>query len=118
MYIITDKSELSSEIKQGNIHIIDGATRFSLNDGIDCKYCPSGMILLCVCKLGAPEKITGVQWGHAQQKILKCVKDSTITATNKHHGSHGDYFSFVNKAIYGKVGTSSVSQYVDKHKKY
>ena len=61
LYIITDKSELSSEIKQGNIHIIDGATRFSLNDGIYCKYCPSGMILLCVCKIGAPEKITGVQ---------------------------------------------------------
>ena len=114
LYIITSKTDLLSEIKSGNIHTIDGTTRCSINDGNDCKYCPSGMVLLCVCKLGAPEKSIGIQWGHAEEKILKSVKSSTITATNRHHGSHGGYFSFGNKAFYGKVGLSSVSQYVDK----
>ena len=55
LYIITSKTDLLSEIKSGNIHTIDGTTRCSINDGNDCKYCPSGMVLLCVCKLGAPE---------------------------------------------------------------
>ena len=114
VYIMTNKKELSSEIESGNIHIIDGTTRCSNNDGYDSKHCPSGMILLCVCKVGANEQCNGIKWGNAEEKILKSVKNSTITATNSHHGSHGGHYSFGNKAFYGKVGSSSVSQYAVK----
>ena len=116
VYIITNKIYLSPEIERGDIHTIDGTTRCFINDDDD-KYRPSGMILLCVCKLGATEQCNGIKWGHAEEKILKSIKTNTITATNRHHGSHGGYFLFGNKAFYGKVGSSSVSQYAVKASK-
>mgnify|MGYP004177150321 CR=1 FL=1 len=104
VYIITNKTDLTSELDSGNIQLIDGTTRCSINDENDGKYCPSGMVLLCVCKLGAPEKSNGMKWGLPEEKILKSVKSSTITATNRHHGSHGGHFSFGNKAFMARWG--------------
>ena len=45
---------------------------------------------------------------------MSTIKGNTIIKYNNHHGSQGEYFPVRNTAFYGKVASSSVSQYAIK----
>ena len=102
VYITTAVDELSEEIQNGTIHLVDGTSTCTTG---------SGVVILMMCKLGEKDNCTGKEWGRDDHVLFKKIKVSTNSASHKHHGSIGDYYCFGNKALYGKVGTSSVSQY-------
>ena len=53
--------------------------------------------------------------GQRRSYYVEKIKISTNSASHKYHGSVGDYYCFGNKSFYGKVATSSVSQYALKN---
>ena len=70
--------DIDDELDSGNVLVIDGTSWCAWNDGLDDKYHPSGIVLLCMCKLGAIGNCSGVKWGDKHRRILKSIKDSTI----------------------------------------
>ena len=48
---------------------------------------------------------------------MKKHKANTITGNSKHYNSKGSYYSYGNRANFGLINLSSVSQYADKGKR-
>ena len=46
--------------------------------------------------------------------MVKECKTNIIKGNSSHHGSSGNYFSFGNRANYGVINTSSITQYIPK----
>ena len=114
LFITTSYEEICSRSDAANIVVLDGTTRCAWNDGEDDAYSPSGRVVLGTFNISDIDECTEVSWGLQQKKILKKIKNNTINKTNNHNQSEGLYFSFGNKAFYGRVGNSSVSQYAIK----
>ena len=102
VYITTTKDELMDEVKTGNIKFLDST---------DTSTQPSGIVILMMCKLPENSATKCKRWGKNDHEILKKIKVSTNSKTHQHHGSGGFHYSFGNKAFYGKINNSSVSQY-------
>ena len=54
VYITTAVDELSDDIKNGTIHLIDGTSTSTTG---------SGVVILMMCKLGEKDNCTGKEWG-------------------------------------------------------
>ena len=51
-------------------------------------------------------------WGKIHVDLIKSCESSALSSVkNDRHGSTGSYYSFGNKAFYGKIGNSSIDQY-------
>ena len=80
---------------------------------MDQKYEPSEVILLGVVSIN--KQYDGViEWSSKHRNLMKKHKKSVITSESKHHGSAGEYYSYGNKANFGKVELSSVAQYASR----
>ena len=53
-------------------------------------------------------------WGKDKTCIVRQCKRNIIKGNSSHHGSSGNYFSFGNRANYGRINNSSITQYIPK----
>ena len=101
---------MADDIKADKLFTIDSTYRTATNDYVDQKYEPSEVILLGVVSIN--KQYDGViEWSSKHRTLMKKHKKSVITSESKHHGSAGEYYSYGNKANFGKVELSSVAQY-------
>ena len=112
--ITTSVNELLEEIGTGAVLLIDSTSRTASNDDKDNKYKPSGILLLALIGLNRQQK-GHITWNKSHHEMMKKYKKNIIKGSNKHHGSNGCYYAYGNKAYYGMVGNSSVSQYTSKN---
>ena len=102
--------ELGDDIKADKLFTIDSTYRTATNDYVDLKYEPSEVILLGVVSIN--KEYDGIiEWSSKYRTLMKKHKKSVITSESKHHDSAGEYYSYGNKANFGKVELSSVAQY-------
>ena len=86
----------------------------TLEENETSTYRPSGIIVLFMCKLQTDKYTTEYTWGQKEANILKTCKNNIITGHSHHFGSSGNYYSYGNRANYGMINNSSVTQYVSK----
>ena len=114
VYVTTSYDELESEVMSGSVLVVDGCARCAWNDQDDDKYHPSNVLLLAMIMLGTNKRSATLQWGEKQHTILRRTKNNINTKVNNHHKSVGQYYSFGNRANYGMVSGSSITQYITK----
>ena len=112
--ITIDLDEITDEINNGNIFLMDGTSRSNWNDGSDNKYSPSGKILLMLTKSCHPQPHIGIAWGEKHASFIKEIKSNTAVGAFQHNASRGNYYSFGNKGNFALIDDSSVSQYAIK----
>ena len=72
------------------------------------------MLLLFFVKLDRECNNTGYAWGKKDSIFLKRCKQNIISCHSTHYGSTGKYYSFGNRANFGLINNSSITQYVPK----
>lgn len=114
MLIVGNKNEFVAS--NPDLIIVDGSNQQLLEDDInnDTAYKPSGIVVLCMIKLERETIKTQYLWGPDDARNIKTCKTNIITAHSTHFGSTGQYYSFGNRANYGMIGKSSITQYVNK----
>ena len=114
-YIVftTPYAEVERFIMNGTLHLIDSTHRTATNDYVDNKHTLSGVILLGMITL--PKKHKGIMfWDSTHNKLMGKYKSTVINNEGKHHGSHGKYYSYGNKANFGCTELSTIGQYASK----
>ena len=76
-------------------------------------YKPSGYVLLVFAVLDTKNK-GGMCWENKHIQMCYQSKANTITETTKHFRSTGSSYSFGNRANYGMINGSSITQYARK----
>ena len=116
MLIATNKNELLKS--NPDLIVIDGSNQELLIDNVNdyTDYQPSGILVLCIAKLERESVKSQYLWGHKDAENIKKWKTNIITGHSSHFGSTGNYYSFGNRANYGLIGLSSLTQCV--HKKF
>ena len=112
MLIVAKRNEL--DIKNLNLLFIDGSGQVPLEENETKAYKPSGIVVLFMCKLCLDKYTTEYTWGQKEANILKSCKNNIITGHSHHFGSTGNHYSYGNRAIYGIINKSSVTQYVSR----
>ena len=98
--------------------VVDGSNQELLEDNMNdvTAYKPSGIVVLCLMKLEREQIHSQYLWGPNDAINVKKCKTNIITGHSTHFGSTGKYYSFGNRANYGMIDKSSITQFV--HKKY
>ena len=110
--IVGDKLELMET--NDDLIVVDGSSQENDHKSINDRYKPSGKVILSLCKLHQQHNNTYFSWGKSEAKLLKKSKHNVMKGHSSHFGSTGDYYSFGNRANYGMINNSSVTQYVSK----
>ena len=94
--------------------VVDGSNQQLLDDNINdvTAYKPSGIVVLCLMKLEREQIHSQYLWGLNDAVNIKKCKTNIITGHSTHFGSTGKYYSFGNRANYGMIDKSSITQYV------
>ena len=109
----TDLEELKEDVCTGRARLIDATNRTATTNYTEEKYVPSGTILLALLKFDSSSKGL-MNWDASHAKMMKRHKTSTIQGNSKHFDSKGQYYSYGNKANFGLINLSSISQYSEK----
>ena len=109
--IVGDKKEIL--LHYPNLIIMDGGGTQDENDTENHRN-GSGYLILFFGRLQRQTGISKYVWGGDKLNIVKECKTNVIKGNSSHHGSSGNYFSFGNRANYGKINNSSITQYVPK----
>ena len=114
--IVIYKTELL--VSNPELIIIDGSNQELLEDNVndDTRYKPSEIVVLCLAKLEREDITSWYSWGNKDVINVKKWKSNIITGHSSHFGSTGNYYSYGNRANYGLIGKSSLTQFV--HKKF
>ena len=80
----------------------------------DTKYKPSGIVIFSLAKVEREDIRSEYSWGNKDALNVKKWKSNIITGYSSHFGSTGNYYSFGNRANYGLIGTSSLTQFTQK----
>ena len=108
------------EILDHNPHVIvvDGSSQELLCDNTNdiSNYKPSGILVLLMVKLKSTLVKSQYSWGQKDAVEIKKWKNNIISKHSTHFGSTGNYYSFGNRANYGMIDQSSLTQFV--HKKF
>ena len=108
------------EILDHNPHVIvvDGSSQELLCDNTNdiSNYKPSGILVLLMVKLKSALVKRQYSWGQKDAVKIKKWKNNIISKHSTHFGSTGNYYSFGNRANYGMIDQSSLTQFV--HKKF
>ena len=114
MLIVGSKREIISY--NPDIIIIDSSNQELLFDNVNdnSDYQPSGIVVLCMVKLERQKIHSQYLWGNDDAINIKKCKTNIITGHSTHYGSSGNYYSFGNRANYGLIGKSSLTQFVHK----
>ena len=114
MLIATNKNELLKS--NPDLIVIDGSNQELLIDNVNdhTDYEPSGILVLCIAKLERESVKSQYLWGPKDASNIKKWKTNIITGHSSHFGSTGNYYSFGNRANYGLIGLSSLTQFVHK----
>ena len=116
MLIVGRKSEILSS--NPDVIVIDSSNQELLFDNVNdsSKYKPSGVVVLCMVKLEREKIASQYLWGLQDTVNIKKWKNNIITGHSTHFGSTGNYYSFGNRANYGLIDKSSLTQFA--HKKF
>ena len=116
MLIVGRKSEILSS--NPDVIVIDSSNQELLFDNVNdsSKYKPSGVVVLCMVKLEREKIASQYLWGLKDAVNIKKWKNNIITGHSTHYGSSGNYYSFGNRANYGLIDKSSLTQFA--HKKF
>ena len=112
IFIVADKEEILNHSPE--TLILDGSSQQTEESKNDSSYIPSGKIILFMGRIETSDVISKYVWGKEEATFLNNCKDNLIKAHSSHFGSIGKYYSFGNRANYGMIGKSSVTQYVNK----
>ena len=112
LMIVADKGELVQS--NPDLIILDCSSQDHEIDEMNQKYVASGKIVLLMVKRDHQGKLSEYTWGRKEFDILNMCKTSVINGHSSHHGSLGKYYSFGNRANYGMIENSSITQYVSK----
>ena len=77
----------------------------------EIRYKSSGKLLLCLCELTRDKHTSGYGWGTKYTKVLKKIKMNIIQDRSFHLVLTGDYYAFRNRANYGLINHSSITQF-------
>lgn len=100
---------LKSEILDSDNNTVIIQNSFNQSDHIK----PSGYVLLVYAILDKNNP-TKVIWENEHVQICHDSKPNTISDKNQHFGSSGYIYTFGNRANYGMINGSSITQYVTK----
>ena len=94
--------------------VVDGSNQELLDDNINdvTAYKPSGIVVLCLIKLERELIRSQYLWGPNDALNINKCKTNIITGHSTHFGSTGKYYSFGNRANYGMIDKSSITQFV------
>ena len=109
--IVGEKTELM--LHNPNLMIADGSGSEKECDS-DRQYKGSGYVMMFLGRLQRQTDISKYLWGKEKTGVVRYCKSNIIKGNSSHHGSSGNYFSFGNRANYGLLNRSSVTQYVPK----
>ena len=113
--IITPIEELESDIAVGKVHLIDATNHTATNDHNDNKYDPSRIVVLSLIKF--QRNIRGVlEWYVSHAMVMTSHKANMMQCSSKHHDSTDQYYSYDNKANFGIIDMSSISQCSEKQR--
>ena len=115
--IVTTLTTIQSCVTSGEIILINNVYGSDIGMVSHDKSVMSQYVLLAVLQSSqrnARNKISGWNWGKKHYEFASDSKDNIMTCSNKHHDCKGLYFSWGNKANYGRKGNSSVGQYATK----
>ena len=100
---------LKDELLKSDINTVIVQSTFHQSDN----YVPSGYVLLFYAMLDRT-KNDSMTWENEHLKICLDCKPNTITDKTKHVNSNGTIYTFGNRANYGMVNGSSITQYATK----
>ena len=115
--IVTTVTTIRSLVGSGEVILIDNLEGSDVGRAFNNKSVLSDYILLAIMqgsKQNARNRGSGWTWGSKHYEFVTKSKDNIMTGSNKHHNCDGLYFSWGNKANYGRKGNSSLGQYATK----
>ena len=109
--IVCEKKEIL--LHDPNLMVMDGSQQTEEEETVS-KYQGSGFLVLFLGKLQRDSGVSKYVWAKDKINMVKECKTNIIKGNSSHHGSSGNYFSFGNRANYGVINTSSITQYIPK----
>ena len=109
----TSYKDVETYVMDGSLHLVDSTHRTATNDYVDNKHTLSGVILLGMITLQKQHKGI-ISWNSGHNTLMGKHKATVITSDGKHHGSHGKYYSYGNKANFCQNDLSTIGQYASK----
>jgi len=109
--IVGKKTELV--LQNPNLIITDGSGSEKECDG-GKEYKGSGYVILFLGRLQRQTCVSKYFWGKEKTHVVRDCKSNIIKGNSSHFGSSGKYFSFGNRANYGLIENSSITQYAPK----
>ena len=110
--IVGKKDELLAT--NNKVLVVDGSSQELGNNENNRSYKPSGMVLLCLVTFKKEKKEKGYTWGKREADFLKSCKSNIMTGRSHHFSSSGNYYSYGNRANFGRVDNSTITQYVSR----
>ena len=80
----------------------------------DSQYRGSGYVIMFLGRLQRQTCVSKYLWGKEKNTVVRDCRSNIIKGNSSHHGSSGNYFSFGNRANYGLMNKSSITQCVPK----
>ena len=78
----------------------------------DSQFIGSGYFVLFLGRLQRHTGISTYIWGKENTSVVRECKTNIIKGNSSHHGSSGNYFSFGDRANYGLINNSLITQYI------
>ena len=94
--------------------VIDASGQEKGNSFTTDKYCPSGIVVLCICKLQRQKNMAGLEWSKEHANMARKSKTNIMSIKASHFGSNGYYDSLGNKGNFRIANDSSITQYENK----